>query len=427
MNKYILHEWCIQNDFVHNTISKANGIFFWDNTGKKYFDMSSQFVNLNLGYNNQNVINAIIKQANSLPYIGSSFYLDIRIQAARKIIDIAPKNMSKVFFTNSGAESIENSIKISKQFSGKNKIISTYNSYHGASYGAANLSGESRRFAVEPGIPGFIKFFNPNKYRPFCEKLTEPELTNLHLKYLEELIISENNEDIAAIFLESIIGSNGVIIPPYGYLKGIRKLCDKYNILMVCDEVMTGFGRTGKWFAFEHWGIQPDIITIAKSITAGYIPFGGVIVSEKIENYFNTNFLSCGLTNNSHPIGCAATVAAISEYNNKKLINNSKNLGDILTLSLKELKSKYSCIGDVRSIGLFGGIEFVNSPEKKDPITIKNLDTKQSMKFILKILKENGIWTFFKNNVLIIAPPLIIRQQELQESLQIIDKVISKI
>ncbi|HZK18922.1 MAG TPA: aminotransferase class III-fold pyridoxal phosphate-dependent enzyme, partial [Clostridia bacterium] len=290
--KYNLYSWSAQGKINPMNIVKTEGIYFWDEDGKKYYDMSAQLVNMNLGHGNKKLIQAIKDQAEKMAFLAPSFACDVRTEAARKVVEISGlDDGAKVFFTNAGAEANENAIKLAKAYTGKWKIMSAYRSYHGATYGAANLTGEPRRFINEPGIPGFIKFEGPYAYRApvGCKFENEEEVSAYYLELLENQMLYEGAENIAAIFLETVVGSNGILIPPQGYLKGVRALCDKYEICMVCDEVMAGFGRTGKWFAFHNWDIKPDLITFAKGVTCGYIPLGGVIASKEIADFFEDN------------------------------------------------------------------------------------------------------------------------------------------
>lgn len=422
---YNLHSWSAQGTLNPMVITRAEGIYFWNSEGKRFADMSSQLVNVNIGHGNKKVIQAIKEQADRFPYIGPGFAVDVKSEAARKILEVAPDNMGKVFFTNAGAESNENAIKVARMFTGKYKIFSGYRSYHGASYGAANLTGEKRRFPSEPGIPGFIKYFNPYPYRGPVEFKSEEEATDYYLTLLREQIEFEGPEHIAAIFQESIVGSNGILIPPKGWLEGVRAICDEYNILMVCDEVMTGWGRTGEWFAVDNWNVKPDIITIAKGCTCGYVPLGGVIVSKEIAEYFDDNVLWCGLTYSGHPMGCAAAVATIDVYKDEKLIENSKKMGYVLGSILEELKEKHPSVGDVRYIGLFSAIELVNDKETKEPLVPYGKDPEGLMKKILGMLIEEGFWTYTHDNIIIVAPPLIINEEQLKENMTIMDKVLS--
>lgn len=421
---YNLHSWSAQGTLNPMVITRSEGIYFWNSEGKRFTDMSSQLVNVNIGHGNKKVVQAIKDQADKLPYIGPGFAVDVKSEAARKILEVAPDNMGKVFFTNAGAEANENAIKIARMYTGKYKIFSGYRSYHGASYGAANLTGEKRRFPSEPGIPGFVKYFNPYPYRGPIKFDSEEEAAKYYLTLLREQIEFEGPEHIAAIFQETVVGSNGILIPPRGWLEGVRELCDEYNILMVCDEVMTGWGRTGEWFAVDNWNVKPDIITIAKGCTSGYIPLGGVIVSKEIAKYFDDNVLWCGLTYSGHPMGCAAASATIDVYKDENLIENSKKMGYLLGEILEELKEKHSSVGDVRYIGLFSAIELVKDKGTKEPLVPYGKDPEGLMKKILGMLIEKGFWTYTHDNIIIVAPPLIINEEQLRESMEIMDQVL---
>ncbi|WP_434577410.1 aminotransferase class III-fold pyridoxal phosphate-dependent enzyme [Thermoanaerobacterium thermosaccharolyticum] len=422
--RYNLHSWSAQKNLNPLVITKAEGIYFWDINGKRYFDMSSQLVNVNVGHGNKEIINAIKEQAERLPFIGPSYAVDVRSKLAAKVIEKAPDNMGKVFFTLGGADANENAIKIARMFTGRQKIFSRYRSYHGASFGAANLSGEPRRYTCEPGLTGFIKFFDPYIYREKVEFKSEEEASRYYLNKLKEQIIYEGADNVAAIFLETVTGSNGVIIPPKGYLQGIRDICDEFGILMVCDEVMTGWGRTGEWFACDNWNVKPDIITFAKGITCGYVPLGGVIVDKKIAEYFDDNVLMCGLTYNAHPIGCAAGCATIDVYEKEGLIENSKKMGKVLGAELEKLKEKHACVGDVRYIGLFSAVELVKHKGTKEPLVPYGKDPGKIMPRIIDKLRERGFSTYSHENCILVAPPLIIKEDELKEALSILDEVL---
>lgn len=422
--KYNMHSWSVQGELDPKVITRAKGIYFWDADDKRYFDMSSQLVNVNIGHGNEKVIDAIKEQAEKLPFIGPAFAVDVKSEAARKIIEVAPDNMEKVFFTNGGAEANENAIKVARMVTGKYKIFSAYRSYHGATYGAANLTGENRRFPSEPGIPGFVKFVGPYTYRAPVEFKNEEEATKYYLTLLRDQIEFEGPDKIAAIFQETVVGSNGILIPPKGWMQGVRDLCDEYGILMVCDEVMAGWGRTGKWFAIDNWNVKPDIISFAKGVTCGYVPLGGIIVSKEIAKYFDNNKLWCGLTYSGHPMGCAAACATIDVYKEEKLIENSQEMGKVLSGILENLKEKHPCVGDVRCIGLFSAIELVKDKGTKEPLVPYGKDPEGTMKKILSILKSEGFWNYSHDNVVIIAPPLTIKEDELKEAMDIMDRVL---
>lgn len=427
--KYNMHSWTAQSKCTPEVIVKAQGIFLWNDEGKQFYDMSSQLVNMNLGHGHKKIIKAIQDQAEKLAFISPSFTCDVRSMAAKKIVEIAPDNMAKVFFTNAGAESNENAIKIAKLYNGRYKIFSAYRSYHGSSYGAGNLSGEPRRFSNEPGIPGFVKFVGPYTYRaPKGVKFdSEEDAAAYYLEILEDQILYEGSDKISAIFLETVVGSNGILIPPKGYLEGVRTLCDKYGILMVADEVMTGWGRTGTWFAVENFNVKPDIITFAKGSTCGYVPLGGVIISKEIAQYFDDNVLHCGLTYSAHPIGCAAAIATLDAYTDEHVFDNVKKVGIVLGSILEDLKEKHPSVGDVRYIGLFSSIELVKDKGTREPLVPFAKDPDGIMKKITCMLRQDGFLTYTHENIIIIAPPLIITEDQLKEAMKIMDNVLYKV
>lgn len=424
---YNLHSWSVQGKINPVVMARAEGVCFWDGEGKRYFDMSSQLVNLNIGHGNKKVIEAIKAQADKLPFAGPGFALDVRSALAKRVVEKAPDNMGKVFFTLGGADANENAIKIARMVTGKSKIMSRYRSYHGATYGAANLTGEPRKYACEPSIPGFVKFFDPYLYRAPIKFETEEEATAYYIGQLREQIIYEGRHNVAAIFMESITGSNGVIIPPKGYMKGVRELCDEFGILMVCDEVMTGWGRTGTWFGINNFEVEPDIITFAKGITCGYVPLGGTIVSKKIAAYFDDNFLSCGLTYSAHPMGCAAGLATLEVYEEEGLLDRANEMGAILGDILETLKEKHPSVGDVRYIGLFSAIELVKDKATREALVPYDGDPEGLMPKILGLLKGKGFSTYSHENCIIVAPPLIITEAELREAMTIMDEVLTTV
>ena len=413
--KYNLQSWSAQKNINPTPVEKAEGIYYWDYDGKRHTDMSSQLVNLNLGYGNKAINEAIKEQVDKYCFVGPSLGVESRAKLAKKIVDLMPDNMGKVFFTNAGADANENAIKIARMYTGRNKIFSRYRSYHGSSFGAGNLTGEPRRFPLEPGVPGFIKFMTPYVYREAVEFESEEAATKYYLTKLREQIIYENPDNIAAIVMETITGSNGVIIPPKGYLPGVRKICDEFGILMICDEVMAGWGRTGKMFAFENFDVQPDIVTFAKGVTCGYVQLGGCVVSKDIAAYFDDHVLSCGLTYSAHPLACAAGCACVDYYIDNNILDNVNKVGKVLGEKLEEEKANFKCVGDVRYIGLFSAIELVRSKETKEPLVPFGKDPEGIMKKIIGMLAERGFMTYSHENMFFICPPLIITEEQLVE------------
>lgn len=425
--KYNLQSWSKQKGINPIPIEKADGIYMWDFDGNRYSDMSSQLVNLNVGHSCRPIIEAIKEQAEKYCYLSPSYGSEPRAKLAKMVVDLMPDNMGKVFFTNGGADANENAVKIARMFTGRNKIFSRYRSYHGSTFGAGNLTGEPRRYPLEPGIPGFVKFFDPYVYRePICFA-SEKEASDYYVAKLREQVIYEGPESVAAIVMETITGSNGVIIPPEGYLQGVRKICDEFGIMMICDEVMAGWGRTGKMFAFENFGVKPDIVSFAKGVTCGYVQLGGVVVSKEIAAYFDDHLLSCGLTYSAHPLACAAGIACVNYYKEANILENVNRVGKVLGDILEELKAKHACVGDVRYIGLFSSIELVKDKATKEPLVPYGKDPEGRMGKIIGALKAKGFMTYSHENMIFVSPPLIITKEQIHEEMAKVDEVLTEV
>lgn len=425
--RYNLHSWSKQRNLKPIPVEKSEGIYFWDYDGTRYADMSSQLVNMNLGHGNQAIIEAIKKQAGQLCFIAPGYAAASRSLLSKMLIELLPDNMGKVFFTNGGADANENAIKMARLFTGRHKVFSRYRSYHGSTFGAGNLTGEPRRFPLEPGIPGFIKFFDPYVYRESIEFESSEQAAQYYVAKLREQICYEGPDQVAAIVLETITGSNGVIIPPDGYLQGLRKICDDYGIMLICDEVMAGFGRTGTMFAFEHWGIKPDIVSFAKGVTCGYVPLGGVAVSQEIAAHFDDHTLLCGLTYSGHPLACAAGVAALQAYQDLAILRHVRQTGKKLGELLEQIKERHTCVGDVRYIGLFAAVELVKDKVSKTPLVAYGRDPAGLMGRIIGWLKARRFMTYSHENMIIVAPPLIITEAQLAEELATLDEVLTMV
>ncbi|WP_319402344.1 aminotransferase class III-fold pyridoxal phosphate-dependent enzyme [uncultured Anaeromusa sp.] len=425
--QYNLHSWSKQGALNPIPVAKSEGIYFWDYDGRRYADMSSQLVNMNLGHGNTAIVKAIQEQAEKLAFIAPSYAVESRSILAKMIIDLMPDNVGKVFFTNGGADANENAVKMARMVTGRNKVFSRYRSYHGSTYGAGNLTGEPRRYPLEPGIPGFVKFFDPYLYRESIPFANEEQGADYYVSKLREQIEYEGPQNVAAIVLETVTGSNGVIIPPNGYLKGVRKICDDYGIMMICDEVMAGFGRTGKMFAFEHWDVKPDLISFAKGVTCGYVPLGGVAVSKKIAAYFDDHTLLCGLTYSGHPLACAAGVAALQQYQDLDILGKVEKTGATLGSLLDNMLEKHACVGDVRYLGLFSAIELVKNKATKEPLVAYGKDPQGLMGRIIKMLAAKGFMTYSHENMILVAPPLVITEEQLRENMAIMDEVLTTV
>ncbi len=422
--KYVLQSWSKQANLDPLPIAKADGIYIYDYDGNRYTDMSSQQVNMNVGYNNKEIGDAIKAQVDQYCYVGPSYGVESRAKLAKMIVDLLPDSFGKVFFTNAGADANENAIKIARMFTGRKKVFSRYRSYHGSSFGAGNLTGEPRRYPLEPGIPGFVKFFDPYIYREPIKFASEEEATKYYLAKLREQVIYEGPDQIAAIVMETITGSNGVIIPPKGYLPGVRKICDEFGIVMICDEVMAGWCRTGKMFAFENFDVVPDLVTFAKGVTCGYIQLGGVAVSSKIAAYFDDHLLSCGLTYSGHPLACAAGVACVDYYSKANILENVNKVGKVLAEQLDAFKEAHACVGDVRHIGLFSAVELVKDKETKEPLVAYGCDPEGIMSKVVGLLKARKFMTYSHENMILVCPPLIITEEQLLEEMKKLDEVL---
>ncbi len=425
--KYNLQSWSKQKDINPIPIEKAEGIYMWDFDGNRYTDMSSQLVNLNVGHGCRPIIDSIKEQAEKYCYLGPSYGAEPRGELAKMIIELMPDNMGKVFFTNGGADANENAVKIARMYTGRQKIFSRYRSYHGSTYGAGNLTGEPRRYPLEPGAPGFIKFFDPYVYREKIKFESEEAASEYYVGKLREQIIYEGPDSVAAIVMETITGSNGVIIPPKGYLPGVRKLCDEFGIMMICDEVMAGWGRTGKMFAFENFDVKPDIVSFAKGVTCGYVQLGGVVVSKKIAEFFDDHLLSCGLTYSGHPLACAAGVACVNYYKDADILTNVNKSGAVLGEILEDLKAKHKSVGDVRYIGLFSAIELVKDKATKEPLVEYGKDPKGIMGKIIGMLKAKKFMCYSHENMILISPPLIITPEQVKEEMVKVDEVLDEV
>jgi taurine--2-oxoglutarate transaminase len=422
MNReYTFFSWSVQGQVRPIPVEKAEGIYFWDTDGKRYIDFSSQLMNANIGHQHPRVVKAIQDQAAKLCFVHPGNATEPRGLLGKKLAEVTPGNLKKTFFTLGGAEANENAIKIARFYSGRHKILARYRSYHGATHGSIALTGDYRRLAVEPAMPGAVHFLDPFCYRcPFGQK--KESCKRECISHLEEIIRYEGPDKIAAVIMEGVVGSNGLIIPPEDYWPRVREICDKYGILLISDEVMSGWGRTGKWFAVDNWGVTPDIITTAKGITSGYVPLGAVIVSEPIAKFFDDKYLYAGLTYNGHALACAAAVATIAVYEEDHLLENAITVGRHLGQALEGIKARHPSVGDVRYIGLFSAIELVANRETKEILPAAK------MAEVGKVLRENGLFTFIMANnmgsMVFVVPPLCITKEQLNEGLAIVEKAL---
>ena len=414
--KHTLFEWTAQSKVDPIPVARAKGIYFWTPEGKRFIDFNSQLMCVNIGHGDARVIKAIREQTEVLAYANPFMATEPRARLGAKLAEITPGDIDVFFFTNGGAEANENAIKLARLATGRHKILARYRSYHGATAGSLTLTGDPRRWAAEPGLPGVVHVLDP--YHGIERGWDSAETS---LAMLEEVIQLEGPQTIAAFILESVTGTNGVLVPPDGYMQGVRRLCDKHGILMICDEVMAGFGRTGKWFAIDHWNVVPDIITMAKGLTAAYVQLGAVGMRRGIAEQFKDRVFYGGLTYNSHPVACAAALAAIRVYEEDGLIENARRMGALMADLMTDLSLRHPSVGAARSIGLFGLIELVRDAAKRTPLARFN-DTSDEMIALGKFFRQEGLYTFVRWNTFFTNPPLCITEAELREGFAIVDR-----
>ena len=423
--RHTIFSWSAQASVNPIPMVRGEGIYFWDADGKRYVDMNSQLMCVNIGHGNRRVIDAIKRQADELAYAGPGMASPVRARVGKMLADLTPGDLNRFFFTLGGAEANENAIRIARMVSGRQKIMARYRSYHGATLGAISLTGEPRRWANEPGLPGVVRFFDPYKYRShsFREGDSDEMFTRRCLDEIEEIIAYEGGQTIAAIFIETVTGTNGIIVPPDGYIQGLRQICDRHGIFLVCDEVMCGLGRTGRWFAADHWNVVPDMITMAKGLTSAYLPLGAVAISDRIASYFDKNIFYGGLTYNAHPMSLAAAEACLQVMIDDDTMGHTQRMGHVLRELHGEMMAKHPSVGDVRSIGLFGVLELVKNRRTKEPMAPFN-GTSPEMQRLGAYLKEQGMYAFINWNNLFTNPPLCITEDQLRDAFVTIDRAL---
>ncbi len=415
---HTLFSWSVQGALDPIAIDHAEGVYLYTPEGRRILDFNAQLMSVNIGHGDRRVIDAITEQATKLQYVQPAFATEIRARLGAKMAEILPGDMNKVFFTLGGAEAVENAIKLARHYTGRYKLLARYRSYHGATFGAMTLTGDYRRWANEPGLVGVVRYPDTHRWGE-----PEPRPVEESLQGLEDVIKYEGAHTVAAIFLETIVGTNGILIPPDGYLKGVREICDRYNILMVCDEVMAGFGRTGRWFAVDHWDVVPDLMTMAKGLTSSYLPLGAVAMRDFIAEAMESKMFYGGLTYSSHPVSLAAALATIRVYEEDDLIGNAARLDGVMRAHHQALTDKHPSVGAHRNLGLFGILDLVRSRDPWTPITPFN-GTSDEMKAIGKFFRENGLYTMIANNSIHTNPPLCITEEQLAEGFKIIDRAL---
>lgn len=425
---HVFHSWSAQALIDPPPVAGGSGATFWDYQGNSYLDFSSQLVNLNLGHQHPDLVAAIVKQAERLATIQPSMANDVRGELARLISEVSPEGFTKVFFTNGGADANENAVRMARLVTGKRKVLSMYRSYHGNTTTAISLTGDPRRWANEPADGSVAKFFGPYAYRSAFHAESEEQESERALAHLEQTIILEGASTIGAIIIESVVGSNGVLVPPPGYLRGVRALCDKYNIMWIADEVMVGFGRTGQWWSFQADGATPDLITFAKGVNSGYVPLGGVVISDRIASHFDTVVFPGGLTYSGHPLACAVGVATFGVFRRDGILERVNDLGErIVAPRLAQMAERHPSVGEVRGRGLFWAIELVKNKDTREPLVPFNASGADAapMNAFAAAAKKAGVWPFIHFNRTHIAPPLIISEDDLIRGLDVIDEALN--
>jgi taurine--2-oxoglutarate transaminase len=424
--EYVLYSWSVQDAIAPIAVAGAEGRHFWDYDGKRYLDFASQLVNVNIGHQHPKVIAAIKEQADQLATIGPPMASESRSRLGRLLAEVTPGDLTMSFFTNGGAEANENAIKLARMYTGRHKIVARYRSYHGATHGAITLTGDPRRWAAEPGMAGVVRMLDPYTYRcPAGHPDPCPVCTGA--PHLEEILEYEGPHTVAAVILETVTGTNGIIPPPDGYLQAIREVCDRHGILLILDEVMAGFGRTGRWFACENWDVVPDILTVAKGINSGYVPLGAMVFRKHIADWVRSKFFAGGLTYAGHPLACASAVASIEAFREEGIVENAAEMGAYLDERLHALEERHPSIGEVRGLGCFWGIELVKSRETREMLVPYNAggEAAAPVARMARAALERGLYLMTHWNVVMVVPPLTVTQEEADEGLAILDEALA--
>ncbi len=425
---HVFHSWSAQGAIDPLPVAAGEGSTFWDYAGNSYLDFSSQLVNLNLGHQHPDLVAAIRQQAGRLATIQPSMANDVRGELARLIVEVAPEGFAKVFFTNGGAEANEYAVRLARQSTGRRKVLSMYRSYHGSTSTAIAMTGDPRRWANDAADQGTVRFFGPYLYRsPFHAETHEQE-SERALAHLEQTIQLEGPQTIAAIIIETVVGTNGVLVPPPGYLQGVRELCDRFGIVYIADEVMVGFGRLGEWFGIDAYGGRPDLITFAKGVNSGYVPLGGVVISDAIARAFDTTPFAGGLTYSGHPLACAAGVATFEVFRRDGILERVRDLGArVVEPTLRSWVTTHPSVGEVRGRGLFWAVELVRDRETREPLVPFNAAGPDAgpMAAFAAAAKKAGVWPFTHFNRMHVAPPLVIEEAELRRGLDVLDRALS--
>jgi taurine--2-oxoglutarate transaminase len=427
--EHVFWTWSVQGKVNPIPVQRAKGVYFWDIDDKRYLDLNSMTMCVNIGHGDERVIEAMVAQTRQLPYAAPGMTTRVRALASKLLAEISPgRQLTKVLFTLGGADANENAIKLARAYTGRPKILTRYRSYHGATAGAMAATGDPRRQMWEPLLmPGVVHFLDPYRYRSTFHRtnpdITEAEFTRDYLNHLEEIIQYEGPETVAAVLMESVTGTNGILIPPEGYMQGVRALCDKYGIVMIADEVMSGFGRTGKWFAVDHWKVVPDIMTMAKGLTSAYAPLGAVAMKPEIAATFDEQVYEGGLTYTAHPVSLAAAIANIQVMKQDQIVEHAAAIGPVLKRLLTDLGEAHPSVGEVRSIGLFGILELVKDRKTKEPMTPWNSSSPE-MAALRKYCLDHGVFLYTHWHTVLIIPPLIINEEQMAEGFKVLDEAL---
>ncbi len=424
---HVFHSWSAQGGLNPLPVAGGEGAWFWDYDGRRYLDFSSQLVNLNIGHQHPRLVAAIQEAAGRLCTIAPPFANADRSEAARLIAELAPGDLDLVFFTNGGAEATENAVRLARLHTGRHKVLTTYRSYHGSTAGAITLTGDPRRWASEPALPGVVKFWGPYPYRSAFHAADEAEEGERALQHLADVIMVEGAQYVAAIVLETVVGTNGILVPPPGYLQGVRELCDEHGIVLICDEVMSGFGRCGEWFAVDHWNVTPDLICFAKGVNSGYVPLGGVVISRAIADTFKDRPYPGGLTYSGHPLACAAAVASINIFKEEGIVEHARALGtDVIGPAVQDLAARHPSVGDVRGLGVFWAIELVRDRGTREPLVPFNASGEAAapMNEVVAACKAKGVWPFAHFNRIHVVPPCNTSVDDVRAGLAVIDEAL---
>ncbi|WP_061917152.1 aspartate aminotransferase family protein [Dietzia papillomatosis] len=421
--KHVFHSWSAQAELHPMIVTAAEGCYLWDGDSRRLLDFSSQLVNTNIGHQHPRVVEAISAQARKLCTIAPQHVNDARSEAARLIAERTPGDLNRIFFTNGGADAVEHAVRMARLHTGRRKVLSRYRSYHGGTDTAINLTGDPRRWPNDYGDSGVVHFFGPFLYRSHFHSGSEEQECERALAHLDEVIRLEGPAQFAAIILESIPGTAGIMVPPPGYLRGVREICDRYGIVFIADEVMSGFGRTGKWFAIEHSGsdVVPDLLTFAKGVNSGYVPLGGVAISPEIAATFDDRPYPGGLTYSGHPLAAAAAIATITTMADEDIVENAERIGrEVIGPGLREIAGRHPSVGEVRGVGVFWAVELVRNRETREPLAPYG-GSSEAMAAVLKACTSNGLLPFANFNRIHVVPPCIVRDDQARDGLEILD------